>query len=174
MSDTAPTTIREFGGIRVHRTHWPIIVLEFPEKRIADTEFHDALEYVETLMRECQRSGQKSFQVTDLTRIREIAPASQRRYAGEWVKEMAPLIRVASIGGADVTPSSILRGLITAIHWIQRPPTPTAVFATRSEAYLHAIGELERALGALPPNLGALRKHLQAQSVGQSSRPAGP
>jgi hypothetical protein len=173
MSDTAPTTIREFGRIRVHRTHWPIIVLEFPEKRIADADFHDALTYIETLMRECQRAGQRSFQVTDLTRIREIPPASQRRYAGEWVKDMDALIRVASVGGADVTPSSILRGLITAIHWIQRPPTPTAVFATRPEAYLHAIGQIERALGAVPPNLVALRRQLHAQSVGQSSRPAG-
>jgi hypothetical protein len=164
MNNAGATTLREFGAIRVDTAHWPIVLLEFPEKRLSDAEFHQAMAWIADLMRDCQRTGQKNYQVTDLTRIREIAPASQRKYAAEWTKDNEALIRLASVGGANVTPSSILRGIITAIDWIHRPPTPTAVFATRAEAYLHAMVQLERAYVPLPPRVLHLREEIRAGS----------
>jgi hypothetical protein len=157
--------VREFGGFRIDTTDWPIILMEFPDRRMSDSDLHAGLSYVEQLWRECQRLGLKSYQVVDLTFIREIAPASQRKYAAEWIKSTEALMRLTSLGGACVTPSSILRGIVTAIMWIYKPPNPTEFFAARPQAYLHAIDQLDRARVPLPPRVLELRARLLAQSA---------
>jgi hypothetical protein len=157
----APIT-RDFGGIRIETVNWPIVLMEFPENRVSDSDFHQALGYIEHLMRECVANREKSYQVTDITRIQEIAPATQRKYAAEFLKRNTALAREASLGTASVTPSSILRGIMTAIFWISPPPTPAVFFATRGDAYLHAIGVLEEGGAWLPQRLVDLRARLQA------------
>ena len=161
---------RDFGGIRVETVDWPIVLMEFPEKRVADSDFHQALNYIEHLMREGAAAGEKSYQITDITRIQEIAPATQRKYAAEFVKRNAALSRLASFGTASVTPSSILRGIMTAIFWISPPPTPAVFFATRGEAYLYALDVLERGGTRLPQRLLDLRGRLKAGKGTRSRR----
>jgi hypothetical protein len=154
---------REFGGLRVDTTDWPIILLEFPEDRFLDESFEAALGHIEQIMRECRITGQNCAQITDLTRMQQIAPASQRKFAGEWAKRNDALIVTASVGGATVTPSAILRGLVTAVHWFHRPPTPNAFLATRAEGQRFVIDLLEKAKVALPPNVIAIRDRLATQ-----------
>jgi hypothetical protein len=155
--------VRDFGGLKVDTTDWPIILMEFPERRLSDTDLHEGLAYVEQLWRECQRVALKSYQVVDLTFIREIAPASQRKYAAEWIRSNDALMKLVSLGGACVTPSSILRGIVTAIMWIYRPPNPTEFFATREKAYLHGLVQLEGARVPIPQRLAELRARLASQ-----------
>src|SRR5262249_21123802 len=69
---------RDFGGVRVDTSDWPIIVMEFPEHRFPDADFEAALGQIEQIMQECRSSGHKCAQITDLTRMQQIAPASQR------------------------------------------------------------------------------------------------
>jgi hypothetical protein len=157
---------RDFGGIRIETLNWPIVVMEFPESRVSESDFHQALAYIEHLMREAVAKGEKSYQVTDITRVQELATATQRKYAAEFVKRNSTLSQQASLGTASVTPSSILRGIMTAIFWISPPPTPAVFFATRNEAYLHAIGVLERGGARLPQRLVDLRGRLQANDKG--------
>ena len=151
---------RDFGGVRVDTSDWPIIVMEFPEKHFPDADFEAALGHVEQIMVECRSTGQKCGQITDLTRMQQIAPASQRKFAGDWAKRNSDLIVAVSVGGATVTPSAILRGLVTAVHWFHRPPTPNAFLATRPEGLLYVIGLLEQAKVVLPPRVGDLRERL--------------
>jgi hypothetical protein len=148
---------REFCGIRVETTHWPIVLVEFPEKRVPDAEFHQALAFIEQLMRACVTDREKSYQITDITRIREIPPATQRRYAADFLKRNSNLALAASFGTANVTPSSILRGVMTAVFWISRPPTPVTFFETRDQAFLHACDVLEQGGAQLTPPLLELR-----------------
>jgi hypothetical protein len=91
--------VREFGGFRIDTTDWPIILMEIPDRRMSDTDFHAGLSYVEQLWRECQRMGFKSYQVVDLTCIREIAPTSQRKHAADWIKSTDALMKLVSLGG---------------------------------------------------------------------------
>jgi hypothetical protein len=100
----------EFGGIHVSAADWPIILLEFPEKRVPDATLHSALGYLESIMREAAKTRERIYILTDITLMREVTPASQRRYTADWMKRVQPLSRIASVGGAMVTPSSILRG----------------------------------------------------------------
>jgi hypothetical protein len=149
---------RDFGGIRMTVIDWPIILTEFPERRVTDASLHAALAQLEAMLSEAARTRQRLFFITDLTVMREITPASQRQYTGDWTKRVAGLSRVASVGGATVTPSPILRGIITAVFWIHPPPTPVFSVSTRHEAMLKGIELLKAADVLLPPRLVTYRE----------------
>jgi hypothetical protein len=149
---------RDFESIRVSASDWPIILIEFPEKGVTDPALHSVLEYVESLLNEASNNRERLFVITDLTRMQEITPARQRQYTGSWNKRTYALSRAAGIGGATVTPSAILRGIITAVFWIQPPATPSFAVATRHEAMLKGIEMLNAAKIALPPSLVGYRR----------------
>jgi hypothetical protein len=168
--------VREFGGIKVDTTDWPVFVMEIPEFRLVDADIKAAVEFIEQIWRECERNREKCCLVTDAARIQAIPPASQRKITADWARSTAELQKAVSVGGACVTPSSIIRGIITAILWIYKPPNPVAFFATRDEAKLQAIKWLDEAGVKLPPRLRELRevlktKHRERQSSGLGWRP---
>jgi hypothetical protein len=149
---------RNFDSIRVSAADWPIVLIEFPEKRVPDTALQSVLAYVESLLNEASNSRERLFVITDLTRMEEITPARQRQFTGAWNKRTFALSKAAGLGGATVTPSAILRGIITAVFWIQPPATPSFAVATRHEAMLKGIEMLEAAKIALPPALVGYRQ----------------
>jgi RecJ-like exonuclease len=144
---------REFEGLLVSTDLWPLILMEFPERKLSDDALRGGLQAIEDLLDEARKAREKTYQVTDLTRMHELAPASQRKYAGEWMKRTHALQRTASIGGANVTPSTIVRGLVTAINWIQPAPTPTIFVATRKEAFALAAKAFDDASVRLRPEV---------------------
>jgi serine/threonine protein kinase len=156
---------RDFGGLRIDASDWPVVLMEFPEQRVADSALHDGLEHIERLLDYAKETGTKIYNVNDLTRMKELAPAGQRKYAAEWTRRTISLQKAASLGGANVTPSSLLRGLITAINWFGHPPMPSIFVATRKEAYLEAVKALEAANIRLPPDL---RRRLMGTFLGES------
>jgi hypothetical protein len=133
----------DFGAIHVTTVNWPIILIEFPEKRVPDEALLSTLAYLESLWQEAVRRHEKLFMITDLTKMREVTPANQRRATAEWMKRNVHLGAVASVGGATVTPSAILRGIITAVYWVQPPTKPMFAVATRREAVLKGIQMLK-------------------------------
>jgi hypothetical protein len=66
----------------------------------------------------------------------------------------------ATVGGATVTPSSILRGIITAVFWIHPPKRTMYAVATRQEAILKGVQVLRSEGVALPAQLAALGEGL--------------
>ncbi|HEY2516157.1 MAG TPA: hypothetical protein VGI39_35040 [Polyangiaceae bacterium] len=137
--------VRDFGGIRIATTDWPVLFMDLPPPRVADESLVEALAYIEELMRASEKVGDKYFQVTDLTRIRDLPPASQRQHVGDWMQRTLKLQKTATVGGANVTPGAILRGIITAISWFQSAPMPTAFVATRREAVQIGVKALDAA-----------------------------
>jgi hypothetical protein len=156
--------VRDFGGLRIDTTDWPLILMEWPEERVSETDFHLTLAYLEQIWTDSQRLGLRSYEIVDFTRMNEIAPASQRSYAGEWLKRNEALVKVASVGAAWVTPSAILRGVVTAITWIFKPPNPTEFFATRPQAYAYGIDQLKQGRVQLPERIVNLRARLAESS----------
>jgi hypothetical protein len=72
------------------------------------------------------------------------------------------------VGGATVTPSPILRGIITAVYWVQPPTKPMFALATRREAMLKGLEMLEAENLPVPARLRALRDgpaHLRASEA---------
>jgi hypothetical protein len=150
--------VRDFEGISIDESDWPIILTVFPRGRVSDSALHDVLGHLEHLMHVSKQRGAKLFFITDLTHMHEVTPASQRRYTAEWMGRTSQLQRAASVGGAQVTPSAVLRGIITAVFWLQPPPIPPILVATREEALQKGIELLEAAGIAPPARLSNMRR----------------
>ena len=135
-----------------------------PEHRLQDTDVQSAVMHLEQLMLECKRDKEKCVQVTDASAMTQLPPASQRKITGEWLKKTVPLQREVSLGGANVTPSAIIRGIITAIHWFHKPETPVVFVSTRDEAMLQAIVWLEQGRVILPQRLRDLRARIVSKA----------
>jgi hypothetical protein len=156
--------VHDFGGIRIVTVDWPVLLMEMTEHRVTDDDLRAALARFEDVMRECLKSREKFALVTDLSRLRHLPPPSQRKIAADWVNSTSGLQKITNLGGANVTPSAIIRGIITAIYWIARPATPAAFVATRDEAMQQAIRWLEEAGALLPPSVVVLRDELEKQA----------
>ncbi len=157
-------TVRTFGSIRIETTDWPLILMDCGTFRDKDADLHASLICIEELMRECVKTREKCVQVTDLSKVTSMPSAVQRKIAGDWVKSTIDLQKAVSLGGVNVTPSAIVRGIITAIGWIQKPTTPVLYVATRSEALLQALKWLEEGRVLLSPSLHQLRDKLTAEA----------
>jgi hypothetical protein len=157
-----PRDTCEFEGVRVDTSDWPIILVDFPPGKLQDATLRSVLGRLEELMREAERPREKVFFINDLTHMRLIPPASQRKFTGEWIQRTASLSKAASVGAAQVTPSAILRGIITAVFWFHPSPTPSVFVATREEAFSSGVRMLEEAGVLLPPRLHRLRQAANA------------
>jgi len=157
---------REPARIRLSNADWPIVLVEFPERRVSDENLLASLGQIESLLRQAKRNREKLFVVTDLTLMRETSPANQRKLTAEWMKRTTPLAAASSVGTATVTPSAILRGIITALYWLQPAPNPAFCVATRHEGILKGIEQLEQVNALLSPRLIAYRNKFAMASAG--------
>ena len=151
--------VRQFEGISIDCTLWPILVWESPARRVSDGATADALGHLEELWRTTP-AGVKSFTLTDLSVMKEAAPASQRKYAAEFIKRNQELQLRASVGGAIVATSALVRGVLTAVFWLQRTTLETHLVATRAEGLIYGIDLLASAGSPLPQNLVELRARM--------------
>jgi hypothetical protein len=168
-----PHVVRDFGGIRIETTEWPIILMVMPADRSSDADVQSAVMHLEHIMVECKKDKEKCVQVTDASAMTTLPTASQRKITGEWIKRTIQLQREVSLGGANVTPSAIIRGIITAIHWFHKPETPVVFVATRDEAMRQAIQWLEEGRVLLPPRLRQMRDKFAATAAQREKMSSG-
>ncbi len=71
--------------------------------------------------------------IADFSALRS-ANARKRRMFAEFQERTAPIDRAHNAGSALVVPNGLVRGLVTAVHWLQPPVYPTVVVASRAEA----------------------------------------
>jgi hypothetical protein len=103
----------------------------FHDGATTDEEF---AAYLETLL--VSMNGPKAgprLLVIDATHS-AATPATQRRLQADWMKQHAARIRDVTVGCAFIIPSGLVRGILTAILWIQPLPCPHEVVATLDEA----------------------------------------
>jgi hypothetical protein len=150
----------DFGGIRSTAIDWPIVLTEFPSSSVSDDALRSVLAHLEASLREALAHKERLFFITDITQMKQLTPARQRQIAGQWMKQTFDLSKAASVGHATVTPSAVLRGIMTAVFWITPSPKPTFPVATRHEAMLKGIEMLTAENLLLSPRLIAYRdKH---------------
>lgn len=61
-------------------------------------------------------------------------PPMQRQKQATWLKERAATLKQNQVGTAFIITNPIIRGVLTAIMWIQPMPNPHAVVGSRAEA----------------------------------------
>lgn len=95
-----------------------------------DAEFDD---YLNAMTRLIVDRKQKTVTILD-ARKSDRTPATQRKKQAAWLKAHDNFLRQYSLGTVFVITSPLVRGVLTAILWLQPLPTDYAVVATMAEA----------------------------------------
>ncbi len=122
----------------------PIVTVRF-SGYISEPEFDQYLAAMTNVINRYE----KTLTILDARRaIRN--PASQRKKQAEWLKTHEERLRQQSLGTVFVITSPFVRGVLTAILWLQPLPNEYAVVATLEEAEAWAARQLAAAGVAVP------------------------
>ncbi len=125
----------------------PIVTVRF-SGYISEPEFD---QYLAAMTNVINRS-EKTLTILDARHaIRN--PASQRKKQADWLKTHEARLRQYSLGTAFVITSPFVRGVLTAILWLQPLPNDYTVVATLEEAEAWAARQLAAAGIAMPSSM---------------------
>ncbi|HKU41416.1 MAG TPA: hypothetical protein VJR89_24835 [Polyangiales bacterium] len=79
------------------------------------------------------------------------ATANQRRLFGEHLKRFESHDKAYNQGSALVVPNTFVRGIVTAVFWLNPPSFPNQCFATPEAAREWAAEQLKAAGVTMPP-----------------------
>lgn len=134
--------------IRIDLRRMPLVVVTW-EGTCTDDEVEQYL----TMMTEVVMRPDRRAVIYDASKAM-LPSATQRRMQGVWLKEHESRIRYKTVGTAFVINSSIIRGGLTAVFWIQGLATQQLVCATLPEALSWAQQRLVDA-GVSPRTAGS-------------------
>ncbi len=122
--------------VHVDESRRPLIVITFTGVPTDE----DFTAYLETQTRVVLRR-ERNMVLIDAMGVQSVLP-SQRRQQAEWQLRHKEALRLYTIGTAFAIRSSVVRGFLTAILWVQPLPHPHHVAASRADAERWAIAQL--------------------------------
>ena len=134
----------------IDTSRYPIVTVRF-SGYISEPELD---EYLAAMTNVVNRSENTLTIVDARHAIRN--PASQRKKQAEWLKTHEQRLRQYSLGTAFAITSPFVRGVLTAILWLQPLPNDYVVVATLEEAEAWAAKPLAGA-GLAMPKAAAVR-----------------
>ncbi len=137
-------------AIEVSFVRKPLIVVRFVGSP-TDAEFREYLALLERNLQDSIARGATTAIAIDATAQPNAISAAQRRTQADWIRSHYHSLATACVGTAFVAPTAILRGIITAVFWMQRLPYPYAVVATLSEAEAWCAGQLAATPKSMAP-----------------------
>jgi hypothetical protein len=93
--------------------------------------------------------------LVDLRLVAKLPDARARNVIAEHTKRIEALSARYNLGTSTVIKSSLVRGMLTAIHWINPPPHPFANVATPQEGVEYLRDCLRNAGMHVPTRMGA-------------------
>jgi hypothetical protein len=115
-------------AIEVDESRWPMVVIRWPAT-VTDADVEDFLARSMAQLERRQRyaslhDGVRASGLDSKQRARMSEHTNTHRDAlGQWM-----------VAAAIVSPSAVVRGIVTAINWLSPPPFPQRQFAMRSQA----------------------------------------
>lgn len=109
---------------------------------ITDREFLEAQARWHEILKKADVERRRITMLVDGARSEGMS-AGQRRIAADFSKEQAALLKRVVAAQAVVLVSSIQRGVLTAIVWLNPPPAPLKAVSTREEGIAY-LDEVER------------------------------
>ncbi len=122
---------------------WPVVVIRAAAYEISDEQFKEAMHHFGDEIR--KRQGLYAM-VVDTIGSYKLRP-SQRRILTNYLKQEEELTKEFCAGQAMVMKSSLVRGIMTAVFWMYKPPYETKVFTKFDEAVACARQMVEARAG---------------------------
>lgn len=135
------------GHPKILEEDWPVVVVEWPERADAEGIKLHFEEMVEMLGR---RTGAYAV-IVDASKARGL-DADLRARTARGIEKLTEVSKGRIKAIAYVVPSALMRGIITAIHWLVRAPAPTATFSVRGDGLRWARERLEAASRSASPS----------------------
>ena len=110
--------------------------------------------------------------INDMNRMRGMLDARTRKLIADWTKSHEIDIGRWVVASANVVDNALIRGIITAVHWIAKPPNPLLVTGSHLEGVDYVVDHLQREGIPLGAELEAYRHALRggrpvAQALGR-------
>jgi hypothetical protein len=122
-----------------------------------DHELRTRLEDYKARLEESQRRQLRDITILEFTSGNMYSP-QQRRIQSEWNRECDALLRDVELSMIFVTPSLLMRGVITAVFWVAQPQFPYEICEDVHEALARAFEISERAGVSIAP---LVRDHIR-------------
>jgi hypothetical protein len=113
-----------------------LVVLSFP-RQFSDADVQLAIRALEAFFRTTERP---QAWIVDLSAI-EGSTARQRAWFADYEKRVAEMTSRYVTRAAYIAPNQIVRGILTAIFWIQAPVYPHRVFSDRASGERWALSQ---------------------------------
>src|SRR5699024_5762891 len=111
--------------------HWPIVITTlFDGMTDADCDAYIAEIHSKVITRE-----EPIVCITDCSNLSRPPGAAQRKKLADWQKELVRQGHFYEIGTVTILNNPLVRGALTALHWLFPPRTPNPTVATWGEAY---------------------------------------
>lgn len=108
----------------------------------SDEELAESLQRISSLIATEARANRKIVMIVDMRKAGALS-ASQRRIASSWMKENVRAWKQVALGSAFVIDSPIVRGVLTALLWLQPLDMPHDVVSNLDAAMRWVIERLE-------------------------------
>ncbi len=130
------------GRVLVDSSRWPLLQVTLPENQ-TDAELQAYLDELGEY-----RDRHEAYAVVVHLDASAGFSARQRRMQAEYIERGLQWSRKYLKGLAFVTQSSVRRGMLTAIFWIQKPESPYRIFSDADEALRWASAQIQTEAGA--------------------------
>lgn len=124
-----------------------LYLLRFPAD-VDDAGTQDFIDASEAWLRELDQPVAWLIDCRDLKA--SSAPAHRRKMLADYEKRVAQFSKKYFVGGAFIIDNSLVRGVLTAIYWINPPVYPYKIFATEEQAREWACQQLKKHGAPLP------------------------
>jgi hypothetical protein len=134
--------------ILVRAELFPLVVIDMPAHFALD----DLASFTQTI--EALYARKERFAtLVDSRLVKGMPDAAVRKRLGDWQNETKHLIAKHNVFTATVIESAVVRGAMTAIHWVFRPPNEQVTVGSYDEGFRGCIEALRRDGLTLPPAL---------------------
>ena len=131
-----PSTYRP--AIDVDATLWPLVVVRYD-----GVTSPEDWERMFARYRELHTRGERFYNLNDARRS-GVPSAVERAVIGRHTRSIEVPTRNLLIGACTVLDNALIRGALTAIHWLAPPAYPTAVVASVAEGHVVAAAIIEK------------------------------
>lgn len=135
-------------------THaWPLFITVLPPS----SDLHDIEVYIGEV-NQLYKRRERFATLVDATPMASIPGATERRRLADWQNETVELIKRYNVFTATVLSSSMVRGALTAMNWVFRPPNEQVVVGTFEEGYVRCVDRLVAGGLTVPPPYGRMAR----------------
>jgi hypothetical protein len=138
-SSRAPTVTGP-QGVTWEEAAWPVIQIAFTDAK-NDEHFIWVLRQFEGLF----TRREKYLFLIDATKATKIPSAGARHAIGKWQNDHQTDSKRWCAGGVILVSSALVRGAVTAMSWVHKPPVPQHFPPTRKEGVEWCIKTAEEA-----------------------------